>query len=51
MLAPFSDDPGNSGIPRRRAEDEMIKMIVERDSRQAFKSVFMPLVIKRIGLL
>ena len=31
MLAPFSDDPNNSGIPRR-AEDEMIKMIVERDA-------------------
>ncbi|MCW5962264.1 MAG: amidohydrolase [Pyrinomonadaceae bacterium] len=31
MLAPFSDDPGNSGIPRRAA-DEMIKMIVERDA-------------------
>ena len=31
MLAPFSDDPGNSGIPRR-AEEEMIKMIVERDA-------------------
>ncbi len=31
MLAPFSDDPGNSGIPRR-AEAEMIKMIVERDA-------------------
>ncbi len=31
MLAPFSDDPGNSGIPRR-AEEEMKKMIVERDA-------------------
>jgi predicted amidohydrolase YtcJ len=31
MLAPFSDDPGNSGIPRK-AEEEMIKMIVERDA-------------------
>ncbi|CAN5704571.1 amidohydrolase [soil metagenome] len=30
MLAPFSDDPGNSGIPRK-SEEEMIKMIVERD--------------------
>ncbi len=31
MLAPYSDDPANSGIPRRPAE-EMIKMIVERDA-------------------
>lgn len=31
MLAPFSDDPNNSGIPRREPE-EMIKMIVERDA-------------------
>lgn len=31
MLAPYSDDPNNSGIPRRPAE-EMIKMIVERDA-------------------
>jgi predicted amidohydrolase YtcJ len=30
MLAPFSDDHGNSGIPRR-AEAEMIRMIVERN--------------------
>jgi predicted amidohydrolase YtcJ len=30
MLAPFADDPGNSGIPRK-AEEELIKMIVERD--------------------
>ena len=30
MLAPFSDDPNNSGIPRK-SEEEMIKMIVERD--------------------
>lgn len=30
MIAPYSDDPMNSGIPRRPA-DEMIKMIVERD--------------------
>lgn len=30
MLAPYSDDPANSGIPRR-SEQEMIKMIVERD--------------------
>ncbi len=29
MLAPYSDDPKNSGIPRKPAE-EMIKMIVER---------------------
>jgi predicted amidohydrolase YtcJ len=31
MLAPFSDDAGNSGIPRRPAE-ELTKMIVERDA-------------------
>jgi predicted amidohydrolase YtcJ len=30
MLAPFSDDPKNSGIPRRPPE-ELTKMIVERD--------------------
>jgi predicted amidohydrolase YtcJ len=30
MLAPFSDDPNNSGIPRRTPE-ELTKMIVERD--------------------
>lgn len=30
MLAPFSDDDKNSGIPRRPAE-ELTKMIVERD--------------------
>lgn len=30
MLAPFSDDPHNSGIPRRSPED-LTKMIVERD--------------------
>jgi hypothetical protein len=30
MLAPFSDDPGNSGIPRRPPE-ELTKMTVERD--------------------
>lgn len=30
MLAPFSDDPHNSGIPRRSPE-ELTKMIVERD--------------------
>jgi predicted amidohydrolase YtcJ len=29
MLAPFSDDPNNSGIPRRSPE-ELTKMIVER---------------------
>ncbi|MEZ5347104.1 MAG: amidohydrolase [Pyrinomonadaceae bacterium] len=29
MLAPFSDDPGNSGIPRM-PEEKMIEMIVER---------------------
>jgi len=31
MLAPFADDPGNSGIPRR-APEELTKMIVERDA-------------------
>ena len=31
MLAPYSDDPSNSGIPRKPA-DVMIKMIVERDA-------------------
>lgn len=31
MLAPFSDDPHNSGIPRR-APEELTKMIVERDA-------------------
>jgi predicted amidohydrolase YtcJ len=30
MLAPFSDDAGNSGIPRRPPE-ELTRMIVERD--------------------
>jgi predicted amidohydrolase YtcJ len=30
MLAPFSDDPHNSGIPRRSPE-ELTKMILERD--------------------
>ena len=30
MLAPFSDDPHNSGIPRRPPE-ELTRMIVERD--------------------
>lgn len=30
MLAPFADDPHNSGIPRRSPE-ELTKMIVERD--------------------
>ncbi len=30
MLEPFSDDAGNSGIPRRSPED-LTKMIVERD--------------------
>ncbi|MCY7347727.1 MAG: amidohydrolase [Pyrinomonadaceae bacterium] len=30
MLAPFSDDAGNSGIPRRSSE-ELTRMIVERD--------------------
>lgn len=29
MLAPFSDDPHNSGIPRR-SQEELTKMIVER---------------------
>ncbi|HEX8633463.1 MAG TPA: amidohydrolase [Pyrinomonadaceae bacterium] len=31
MLAPFSDDPRNSGIPRRPPE-ELTRMIVERDA-------------------
>ena len=31
MLAPFADDPANSGIPRRPAE-ELTRMIVERDA-------------------
>jgi hypothetical protein len=31
MLAPFADDPHNSGIPRRSPE-ELTKMIVERDA-------------------
>lgn len=35
MLAPFSDDPNNSGIPRRTPE-ELTKMIVERD-REGFQ--------------
>ena len=30
MLAPFSDDPHNSGIPRR-SQEELTKMILERD--------------------
>jgi hypothetical protein len=30
MLAPFSDDPANSGIPRRTPE-ELTRMVVERD--------------------
>jgi predicted amidohydrolase YtcJ len=30
MLAPFSDDPNNSGIPRR-APEELTKMMLERD--------------------
>ncbi|HEX9928347.1 MAG TPA: amidohydrolase [Pyrinomonadaceae bacterium] len=30
MLAPFADDPHNSGIPRRSSE-ELTKMILERD--------------------
>jgi hypothetical protein len=30
MLAPFSDDAGNSGIPRR-PQEELTRMIVERD--------------------
>jgi len=32
MLAPFSDDAGNSGIPRRSSE-ELTKMIVERSKQ------------------
>jgi predicted amidohydrolase YtcJ len=35
MLAPFSDDPGNSGIPRMTPE-ELTRMIVER-SRAGFQ--------------
>ena len=35
MLAPFSDDAGNSGIPRR-AEEELTRMIVERN-REGFQ--------------
>ncbi len=35
MLAPFADDPQNSGIPRRSPE-ELTKMIVERD-KEAFQ--------------
>jgi predicted amidohydrolase YtcJ len=35
MLAPFSDDAGNSGIPRRPPE-ELTRMIVER-SRESFQ--------------
>jgi hypothetical protein len=35
MLAPFSDDAGNSGIPRRPPE-ELTRMIVERD-REGFQ--------------
>src|SRR5256714_579794 len=31
MLAPFNDDPGNSGIPRMPPE-QLTKMIVERDA-------------------
>jgi len=31
MLAPFSDDAGNSGIPRRSSE-ELTRMIIERDA-------------------
>ncbi|HEU4593914.1 MAG TPA: amidohydrolase [Pyrinomonadaceae bacterium] len=31
MLAPFADDPANSGIPRRPPE-ELTRMIVERDA-------------------
>ncbi|HEX8476159.1 MAG TPA: amidohydrolase [Pyrinomonadaceae bacterium] len=31
MLAPFADDPANSGIPRR-APEELTRMIVERDA-------------------
>ncbi|MDQ4122866.1 MAG: amidohydrolase [Acidobacteriota bacterium] len=30
MLAPFSDDPHNSGIPRR-SQEELTKMILDRD--------------------
>lgn len=30
MLAPYSDDPQNSGLPRR-SQEELTKMIVERD--------------------
>ena len=33
MLAPFSDDPQNSGIPRRTPE-ELTKMVVERDAER-----------------
>ena len=33
MLAPFSDDPANSGIPRRPPE-ELTRMIVERDAAE-----------------
>ena len=33
MLAPFSDDPHNSGIPRRPPE-ELTRMIVERDKEE-----------------
>ncbi len=32
MLAPFSDDPANSGIPRKSAED-LNRMIIERDKQ------------------
>jgi predicted amidohydrolase YtcJ len=32
MLAPFSDDAGNSGIPRR-SQEELTKMVVERDAQ------------------
>lgn len=35
MLAPFADDPANSGIPRRPPE-ELTRMIVERD-REGFQ--------------
>ena len=31
MLAPFSDDANNSGIPRR-SQEELTKMVVERDA-------------------
>lgn len=31
MLAPFSDDAGNSGIPRR-SQEELTRMILERDA-------------------